>query len=114
MPRSTLRCALGAGALCLTAAISPASSDAAPAVGVSAKQLNIQAGSRAFVKGRVTAPGTVKLQIQRGHRWVTIDSDCTDTRGRYSLRGRVRIPTCARACVHGSGCAKRVVGRLNV
>ena len=62
MSRSTLRRALGAGALCLTAtttaATAPAVADAAE-VGVSAKRLNIQSGSRVTVKGRVAAPGTV-------------------------------------------------------
>lgn len=114
MPRSTLRCALGASALCLTAAISPAVSDAAPKVGVSAKRLNILAGSRAAVKGRVAEPGTVRLQIQRGNRWVTIDRDRTDRAGRYTLRGRVRTPTSTRVRVRGVDGAKRVVGRLNV
>lgn len=115
MPRSTLRCALSAGALCLTAsAITPALADAAPQVGVSAKRLNIQAGSRATVKGRVAAPGTVKLQIQRGHRWVTIDRDRTSQRGRYTLRARVRGAVSARARVRASNGATRVVGRMNV
>src|SRR5215212_4537725 len=49
MSRSTLRCALGAGALCLTAtttaALAPAAADAAR-IGVGAKRLNIQTGSR--------------------------------------------------------------------
>ena len=47
MSRSTLRCAVRAGALCLTAttvAAIPAAADAH--VGVSAKHLNIQTGSR--------------------------------------------------------------------
>ena len=54
MSRSTLRRALGAGALCLTAtttaAVIPAAADAQ--VGVSSKRLNIQTGSRVTVKGR--------------------------------------------------------------
>jgi rare lipoprotein A len=115
MPRSTLRCALSAGALCLTAtATVPAVADAAPQVGVSAKRLNIQAGSRVTVKGRIPAPGTVRLQVQRGHRWVTIDRDRTDTQGRYVLRKRLRQATSARARVTTSHGTKRVVGRLNV
>ena len=115
MPRSTLRCALlSAGALCLTATAAPAVADAAPKVGVSAKRLNIQAGSRATVKGRVQAPGTVKLQIQRGHRWVTIDRDRTDARGRYVLRKRLKQAASSRARVVSSTGAKRMVGRLNV
>ena len=31
----------------------------------------------AAVQGRLDAPGTVKLQIQKGTRWVTIDRDRT-------------------------------------
>ncbi|WP_170179428.1 septal ring lytic transglycosylase RlpA family protein [Solirubrobacter pauli] len=56
----------------------------------------------------------MRLQIQRGHRWVTIDRDRTDARGRYALRGRLRQPTSARARVKTSSGATRVVGRLNV
>ncbi len=83
-------------------------------MGVSAKRLNIHAGSRATVKGRLAAPGSVRLQIQRGHRWVTIDRDRTDAAGRYALRGRLKRPTSARARVKTSTGATRVVGRLNV
>ena len=109
MPRSTLRCALmSAGALCLTATATPAVADAAPKVGVSAKRLNIQAGSRATVKGRVQAPATVKLQVQRGHRWVTIDRDRTDARGRYVLRKRLKQAASARVRVVSSTGAKRM------
>lgn len=115
MPRSTLRCALiGAGALCLTATATPAVADAAPKVGVSAKRLNIQTGSRATVKGRIPAPGTVRLQVQRGHRWVTIDRDRTDARGRFVLRKRLKQAASARVRVTTSHGSKRVIGRLNV
>jgi rare lipoprotein A (peptidoglycan hydrolase) len=115
MPRSTLRCALRASALCLTAtttaAALPAAADAE--VGVSAKRLNIQSGSRVTVKGRI-APGTAILQIQRGNRWVTLDRDRTDAAGRYVLRKRVRGPLSARARVRTSDGETRTVGRLNV
>ena len=115
MPRSTLRAALRTGALCLTAtttaAALPAAADAA--VGVSAKRLNIQSGSRLTVKGRV-APGTVTLQIQRGNRWVTLDRDRTDAAGRYILRKRVRGPLSARARVRTAAGETRTVGRVNV
>ena len=47
--------------------------DPATPLRIGAKRLNIQAGSRATVKGRADAPGTVKLQIQRRGRWVTLD-----------------------------------------
>ena len=72
MSRSTLLRALRAGALCLTAttaaAVIPAAADAH--VGVSAKRLNIQSGSRVTVKGRAAAPMTARLQIQRRGRWI--------------------------------------------
>src|SRR4051812_35018875 len=113
MPRSTLRCALGAGALCLTASTAtPAMSDAAQ-VSIGAKRLNIQAGKRAAVKGRLAVPGTVKLQIQRRGRWVTIDRDRTDARGRFVLRGRVRVPVSVRARVRTNAGVTRSLGRLN-
>ena len=115
MPRSTLRCALSAGALCLTAtAATPAVADAAPQVGVSAKRLNIQTGGRVAVKGRTPAPATVRLQVQRGQRWVTIRRDRTDARGRYTLRKRINRPVSTRARVTSSLGGKRVIGRLNV
>jgi rare lipoprotein A (peptidoglycan hydrolase) len=117
MSRSTLPRALRAGALCLTAtttaAVTPAAADAAK-VGVSAKRLNIQTGSRVTVKGRVAAPGTAKLQVQRGHRWVTLDRDRTDAAGRYVLRKRVRGPMSSRARVRLGTGQTRVLGRLNV
>ncbi|HEX6021867.1 MAG TPA: septal ring lytic transglycosylase RlpA family protein [Solirubrobacter sp.] len=115
MPRSTLRRALGAGVLCLTASTAaaalPAAADAR--VGVSAKRLDIKSGSRVIVKGRI-APGTAKLQIQRGHRWVTIDRDRTDALGRYLLRKRVRGPLSTRVRVRASDGSVRKLGRLNV
>jgi rare lipoprotein A (peptidoglycan hydrolase) len=114
MPRSTLRCALGAGALCLTASTvaTPAVADAAK-LSIRAKRLNISAGSRVTVKGRAAAPGTVKLQIQRRDRWVTIDRDRTDARGRFVLRDRRRAPMSTRARVRGAGTTRRL-GRMNV
>jgi rare lipoprotein A len=114
MPRSTLRRALAAGALCLTVTVgAPAAADAAK-VGVAAKRLNIKAGGRVTVVGRADSPGTVKLQLQRGGRWRTIDRDRTDARGRYVLRARVRAPFSGRARVKTSSGARRTVGRVNV
>jgi rare lipoprotein A len=120
MSRSTLRRALSASALCLTAtttaAIAPAAADAAE-IGVSAKRLNIQAGSRVTVKGKVADPQTRRtaaLQIQRGHRWVTIDRARTNAAGKFILRDRVRGPLSARARVRLSSGEKRLLGRLNV
>ncbi len=117
MSRSTLRRALRAGALCLTAtttaAVVPAAADAAQ-VGVSAKRLNVQAGNRVTVKGRLAAPGTARLQIQRRGRWVTLDRDRTDAAGRYVLRKRVRGALSARARVRTGAGRKRTIGRVNV
>ena len=81
---------------------------------VSAKRLNIQAGGRAVVKGKLKAPGTVRLQIQRGHRWVTIDRDRTNTANRFVLRDRLRSAMSVRARLRASSGATRRLGRLNV
>jgi rare lipoprotein A (peptidoglycan hydrolase) len=120
MSRSTLRRALSASALCLTAtttaALAPAAADAAE-IGVSAKRLNIQAGSRVTVKGKVANPETRRtaaLQIQRGHRWVTIARARTNAAGKFVLRDRVRRALSARARVRLNTGHKRLLGRLNV
>ncbi len=122
MPRSTLRCASLAGALCLTATTAAAASADAqtPAhptrVGVSAKRLNVQAGSRVTVSGRVRASGpmTAALQIKRHARWITLDRDRTDGSGRYVLRDRIRRALSAQARVRLSDGHTRKLGRLNV
>src|SRR5689334_7206113 len=116
MSRSTLRRALRAGALCLTAttaaAAIPAAADAK--VGVSAKRLNITTGSRVTVKGRTAAPMTASLQIQRHGRWVTLDRDRTNRAGKFILRKRVRGAMSTRARVRLNNGETRVIGRLNV
>src|SRR3954471_8141408 len=115
MPRSTLHRALRAGALCLTAmvVITPAAAGAKQ-IGVTAKRLNVKAGGRVSVVGRVATAGTVKLQIQRHGRWLTIDRDHTDARGRYALRSRVPAPFSGRVRVKTSSGARRTIGRVNV
>jgi rare lipoprotein A len=122
MPRSTLRHALCAGALCLTAtstvAAVPAAAHAAR-LGVSTKRLNVRVGSHATVRGHVSqmTPGarlTVKLQIQRGHRWLTIDRAHTRAHGRFLLRDRRTRPGSTRARVRLSTGQTRHIGRLNV
>jgi rare lipoprotein A len=116
MSRSTLRRAVRAGALCLTAttaaAVIPAAADAH--VGVSAKRLNIQTGSRVTVKGRTEAPGVATLQIQRRGRWVTLDRDRTSGAGRFVLRKRIREAMSSRARVRLATGETRTLGRLNV
>ncbi len=119
MSRSTLRRAVSAGALCLTAtttAVTAAAADAAE-VGISTKRLNIQSGNRVTVKGRVSEPETRRtaaLQIQRRGHWVTIDRDRTNAAGRFVLRDRVRGPLSTRARVRMSTGEKRALGRMNV
>jgi rare lipoprotein A (peptidoglycan hydrolase) len=54
------------------------------------------------------------LQIQRGHRWVTLDRDRTDAAGRYVLRKRLRRPVSARARVRTAAGERRTIGRVNV
>jgi rare lipoprotein A len=116
MSRSTLRRALRAGALCLTAtttaAVIPAAADAH--VGVSSKRLNIQTGSRVTVKGRTAAPMTASLQIQRRGRWLTVDRDRVNHAGRFVLRKRLRGAMSSRARVRLNTGETRLLGRLNV
>jgi len=116
MSRSTLRRALRAGALCLTAtttaAVIPAAADAQ--VGVSAKRLNIQTGSRVTVKGRTAAPMTASLQVQRRGRWVTLDRDRTNRAGKFVLRKRMFSALSTRARVRLNSGETRILGRLNV
>jgi hypothetical protein len=116
MSRSTLRRAVRAGALCLTAtttaAVIPAAADGH--VGVSTKRLNIQSGSRVAVKGRAEAPATASLQLQRRGRWVTIDRDRTNRQGKFVLRKRLRGALSSRARVRLSSGEHRVLGRVNV
>ena len=116
MSRSTLLRALRAGALCLTATttatVIPAAADAH--VGVSSKRLNIQSGSRVTVKGRVAAPMTVRLQIQRRGRWVTLDRDRTNRAGKFVLRKRMFGALSTRARVRLNSGETRILGRLNV
>jgi len=119
MSRSTLRRAVSAGALCLTATTTAATAAAADAaeVGIGTKRLNIQAGSQVTVKGRVSEPETRRtaaLQIQRRGRWVTIDRDRTDAAGRFVLRDRLRAPLSTRARVRLNTGERRSLGRMNV
>ena len=116
MPRSTLRGALCAGALCLTAtttaAALPAAADAD--VGVSDKRLNIQSGSRVTVKGRI-APGTVETADPAGPPLG--DPRPRPHRRRGALRpaqARPRPAERARPRAHERGRRLARLGRLNV
>jgi len=121
MPRSTLRRAACAGALCLTATTAAASADAqtpgqASKVRVSSKRLDVRAGNRVAVAGRIesAAPVTAALQVRRGSHWATLDRARTDASGRYRLRDRVRSAMSARARVRLSDGTTRSIGRVNV
>jgi rare lipoprotein A len=123
MPRSTLRRAACAGALCLTATTTAAAPQAdaqtpahASKVGVSAKRLNVRIGNRVTVKGRVRAAGpvTAALQVRRGSHWATLDRDRTNATGRYVLRDRMRRTMSSRARLRVSDGTTRTLGRLNV
>ena len=136
MPRSTLRRAAFAGALCLTATTATAASAAAQTsgharlqgshrseglpdgvkVGVSAKRLNVRSGGRVTVTGRVAASGptTAALQIKRHARWITLDRDRTGRRGRYVLRDRIRRTLSVPARLRLNDGTTRRLGRLNV
>jgi rare lipoprotein A len=90
---------------------------AASKVGISDRRLNIRAGRRVVVRGRIEPAGsTVALQIRRRGRWLTLDRDRSDAQGRYALRQRVRRPMSVRARVRVSRgpAGVRRIGRLNV
>jgi len=116
MSRSTLRHALRAGALCLTAtttaAVLPAAADAK--VGVSAKRLNVQVGSRVIVKGHAPVGREVRLQIVRRGRWVTVRRDRANKAGHYALLKRVNAPLSTRARLRTNLGATKALGRVNV
>lgn len=119
MPRSTLRRAAFAGALCLTATTATATQAAAqipapaPGLDVGAKRLNVRLGARVTVSGHAPAPGAA-LQINRRGRWVTLDRARTSATGRFELHRRLRRPLSAPARLWLSTGSTRRLGRLNV
>ena len=93
-----------------------------PLIKVRHRTLNVRAGKRATVFGRV-APAVrglrIGLQVKRGARWRGIEGDRTDARGRYRLRQRLHGTLSRRVRVRvrqapGLLPAKRRIGRLNV
>ena len=93
-----------------------------PQIAVGHRKLDVRAGNRTAVGGRVApaVPGLiVSLQVKRGPRWKPIDRDRTDAAGRYRLRERLRHTGSARvrlrvAAAEGVQPGKRRIGRLNV
>jgi rare lipoprotein A (peptidoglycan hydrolase) len=120
---------------CAGAEIAPAQSDTSlstnqaasaaaykPQIQVRHRALNVRAGRKATVFGRVSParPGLkVGLQVKRGSRWKGIERDRTDASGRYRLRQRVRGTLSRKVRVRvkqapGIVPARRKLGRLNV
>jgi hypothetical protein len=93
-----------------------------PRIDVRHRTLDVRAGKRATVFGRVSpaVPGLrIGLQVRRGHRWKGIEGDRTDAMGRYRLRQRLRgaLSRDVRVRVRtapGFLPARRRLGRLNV
>jgi hypothetical protein len=131
---SSVRRALGAGALTLVttgAAALPAvaSSDTQGSpptatiarLGVHKRHLDVRAGRRAVVRGRLSPHrGGMRalLQVHRRHGgWKTLDRDRTGAQGRYRLHRRLRSPMSRRARVVAKAGGHRFhhgLGRLNV
>jgi rare lipoprotein A len=122
-------CSAAAGALCLAltaagaqTALAQTDTSQEPRIAVRHHKLNVRAGNRTAVIGRV-APGvtgiTVSLQVRRGKRWKPIDRDRTAAGGSYRLRERLRRTGSTRVRVRVAGgpgvaAGQRVLGRLNV
>jgi rare lipoprotein A len=131
MPQKLLRAFVAPAALAGAAAIvaaapaaDPQSADAAAAparpgagdVAIARRRLNVVAGRRAMVAGRVagaTAGHAVALQRRSGARWRTIDRARTRADGAFAFRFRPQAPGSAAVRVR-SGAAGEHVGRLNV
>ena len=130
-PRNIAR---SAGALCFAftwagAEAAPAQTEtttttptAQPQIGVHDSKLDVRAGGRTMVAGKVrpaVAGLIVSLQVRRGRHWRAIERDRTDAAGRFRLRERVGRTGSARVRVRvgvapGLRSGKRALGRLNV
>jgi rare lipoprotein A (peptidoglycan hydrolase) len=128
-PKSVLRAtgaiaALGALAFAPQVAQRPpaahARAEAAPAsvadVAVGRAKLNVVAGRRASVHGRIApavAGRRVALERRTGRGWRAVDGARTGAGGRFAVRFRPRHPVSAAVRVR-AGVARTRVGRLNV
>jgi rare lipoprotein A len=89
---------------------------------VSSARRNVIAGRRTIVRGVLrhgNAGHAVKLQLRRGHRWVTVARSHTRSQGRYRLRYTPQKTGSfkARVSFHGdrtARAARRKVGTINV
>ena len=85
-------------------------------VAIGQRRLNVVAGKRALVNGRLAAPGAgqpVALQRQTGNGWRTIDRSVTAPDGAFLFRFHPQSPGSALVRVQ-AGAGTRHVGRLNV
>jgi rare lipoprotein A (peptidoglycan hydrolase) len=88
----------------------------APDVAIAGRRLNVVAGRRALVHGRIApaTPGSpVALQRRSARQWHTIDRARLARDGRFSFRFRPRQTGSAPVRVR-AGAAREGVGRLNV
>jgi hypothetical protein len=85
-------------------------------VAIARRRLNVVAGRRALVAGRIAGAGpgsAVALQRRAGTRWHTIDRDRTAAGGAFAFRFRPHAPGSAVVRVRGAAASEHV-GRLNV
>jgi rare lipoprotein A (peptidoglycan hydrolase) len=105
-----------------TTTTEPQQAGQAPQIGVHKRKLDVRAGNRTVVAGRVrpvVAGVRVSLQVRRDGRWRSIARDRTDAAGRFKLRERVGRTGSTHVRVHvgvapGMRSGKRALGRLNV
>jgi rare lipoprotein A len=85
-------------------------------VAIARRRLNVVAGRRALVSGRIagaSAGSTVTLQRRGGAGWRTIDRDRTAAGGAFAFRFHPRRPGSAIVRVRAAAASEHV-GRLNV
>jgi len=91
-------------------------------LGVASARRHIVAGRRTLVRGKLyrgNTGRTVRLQVRRGSRWVTVARTKTRARGRYSVAGKLRRIGSYRVRVLFAGdktarASRRTIGRVNV
>jgi rare lipoprotein A (peptidoglycan hydrolase) len=98
----------------------PSSSSISTPITVTKKRLNVRAGGRAAVVGRlpaVPAGATAVLEVRRAGRWVALDRDRIGAAHAYALRERLSRVMSVPARIRVEGAVRvpgRRLGRLNV
>jgi rare lipoprotein A len=90
---AAVRAASGPGPGAPVARSSPQRVTVAAGLPVPARRLDVHSGQAATVRGVLRPAGAgrlVRLEALQGRRWVGLDSDRTDARGRYALAHRPR------------------------